>query len=207
MIMRKNERKRIMGESNQKCWHCKNITTCDWGKYGKPVEGWKARKVKKRLGHEYKETYDIIDCPEFETGETETNIQNYDKLIIAIVKQWRDDFVSVYLNVLIEEYRLGKATKLTRAEYETERKKAVHSILSDLLGERDAETAIESAESDAEMYFDIMVEWANGADEKEIAEKVGKDRFSIAKNLLKRKEPFRTKRIESLKRQGKNDII
>lgn len=196
-----------MGESNQKCWCCKNVTTCDWGKYGKPVEGWKARKVKKRLGHEYKETYDIIDCPKFETGEIETNIQNYDSLIKAIVKQWRDDFISVYLKVLIEEYRLGRATKQTRTEYEIERNKAVHSILSDLLGETGAETAVESAETDAETYFDIMEEWSNGADEKELAEKVGKDRFSIAMNFLKRKEPFRTKRLESLKKQEKNDII
>ena len=43
--------------------------------------------------------------------------------------------------------------------------------------------------------------------EKELAEKVGEDRFDIALKLLKNKEPFKTKRVESLKRNRENDII
>lgn len=199
--------------SFQKCWHCKNAVTCDWGKYGKPIDGWKAKKAKikkakiKCGSSPYIETYDIKDCPKFEQGEPETDLRNYDLLIEAIIQQWRADFVSTYLGVLIEEYRLGTATKPTRKEYEIERSEAVNGILSDLLGEKAAETAIERAESDAEVYFDIAKEWLEGADEKDLAEKVGKDRFDIAMKFLRSREPFKTKRLESLKRQRENDII
>lgn len=194
----KNPKKK---RSSQKCWHCKNVSTCDWGKYGKPIEGWKAKKAKIKYSYTNMETYDIKECPKFEQGEPETNIQNYDLLIEAIIRQWRAEFISIYLGVLIEEFRLGRVTKPTRKEYEIERNKAVHSILSDLLGEQVAETAVERAESDAEMYFDIAKEWANGADEKELAQKVGKDRFDIAMKFLRSREPFKTKRLESLKCQ------
>lgn len=193
--------------SIQKCWHCKNAATCDWGKYGKPIEGWKAKKVKIKEGRTFVETYDIKDCPKFEQGEPETKLQNYDLLIEAIIRRWRVDFVSTYLWVLIEEYRLGRATKPTRKEYEIERSESLNSILSDLLGEKVAETAVERAESDAERYFDIAEEWANGADEKELAEKVGKDRFDVAMKFLRGREPFKTKRLESLKNQEENGTI
>jgi hypothetical protein len=194
--------------SFQKCWHCKNVATCDWGKYGKPIEGWKAKKAKIKCGRSpYIETYDIKDCPKFEQGEPETNIQNYDLLIEAIIRQWRVDFVSTYLGVLIEEYRLGTVTKPTRKEYEIERSESLNSILSDLLGEKVAETAVERAESDAERYFDIAKEWSEGADEKELAEKVGKDSFDISMKFLRSREPFKSKRRESLKNQEENGTI
>ena len=66
---------------------------------------------------------------------------------------------------------------------------------------------VERAEIDAEMYFDIAEEWANRTDEKELAEKVGQERFDIALKFLRSKETFKTKRVKSLKRQKKNDII
>lgn len=193
--------------STQKCWECKNVATCDWGKYGKPIEGWKAKKAKIKSGYMHMETYKIQDCPKFEQGEPETNIQNYDLLIEAIIRRWRADFVSVYLGVLIEEFRLGRATKPTRKEYEIERAEAVNGILSDLLGEKVAETAVERAEEDDEIYFGIAEEWAYGADEKELAEKFGKDRFDIAMKFLRSREPFKTKRLESLKSQQENGTI
>lgn len=193
--------------SSQKCWHCKNVASCDWGKYGKPIEGWKAKKAKIKSGYLHMETYNIKDCPKFEQGEPETNIQNYDFLIEAVIRQWRADFISTYLKVLIEEYRLGTATKPTRKEYEIERSEAANGILSDLLGEKVAETAIERAESDAEVYFDIAKEWSEGADEKELAEKVGKDRFDISMKFLRTREPFKSKRRESLKNQEENGTI
>ena len=193
-------------KKDQKCWHCRNISTCEWGKSGEPVEGWDAEKTEINCGNQYIETYDIRDCPKFEQGTPEI-IQNYDVLVEAIIERWRIDFIRIYLEVLIEEFRFGRATEKTRKKYEIERKKAIRSILSDLYGEQGIERVVERAEIDAEMYFDIAEEWANGADEKELAEKVGEDRFDIALKLLKNKEPFKTKRIESLKRNRENDII
>ena len=194
-------------KKDQKCWHCRNISTCEWGKAGEPVEGWDAEKTKINIGDDkYIDTYDIRDCPKFEQG-TQEIIQNYDVLVEAIIERWRIDFIRIYLEVLIEEFRLGRATEPTKKKYEIERKKAIRSILSDLYGEQGIERVVERAEIDAEMYFDIAEEWANGADEKELAEKVGEDRFDIALKLLKNKEPFKTKRIESLKRNRENDII
>ena len=194
-------------KKDQKCWHCRNISTCEWGKAGEPVEGWDAEKTKINIGDDkYIDTYDIRDCPKFEQG-TQEIIQNYDVLVEAIIERWRIDFIRIYLEVLIEEFRFGRATEKTRKKYEIERKKAIRSILSDLYGEQGIERVVERAEIDAEMYFDIAEEWANGADEKELAEKVGEDRFDIALKLLKNKEPFKTKRIESLKRNRENDII
>ena len=194
-------------KKDQKCWHCRNISTCEWGKSGEPVEGWDAEKTKINIGDDkYIDTYDIRDCPKFEQGTPEI-IQNYDVLVEEIIERWRIDFIRIYLEVLIEEFRLGRATEPTKKKYEIERKKAIRSILSDLYGEQGIERVVERAEIDAEMYFDIAEEWANGADEKELAEKVGEDRFDIALKLLKNKEPFKTKRIESLKRNRENDII
>ena len=193
-------------KKDQKCWHCRNISTCEWGKHGEPVKGWDAEKTEINCGNQYIETYDIRDCPKFEEGTPEIN-QNYDVLVEAIIERWRLDFISIYLEVLIEEYRFGRATEKTRKKYEIERAKAIRSILSDLYGEPGIEHVVERAEIDAEMYFDIAEEWANGADEKELAEKVGEDRFDIALKLLKNKEPFKTKRVESLKRNRENDII
>ena len=194
-------------KKDQKCWHCRNISTCEWGKAGEPVEGWDAEKTKINIGDDkYIDTYDIRDCPKFEQG-TQEIIQNYDVLVEEIIERWRIDFIRIYLEVLIEEFRLGRATEPTKKKYEIERKKAIRSILSDLYGEQGIERVVERAEIDAEMYFDIAEEWANGADEKELAEKVGEDRFDIALKLLKNKEPFKTKRIESLKRNRENDII
>ena len=57
------------------------------------------------------------------------------------------------------------------------------------------------------MYFGIAEQWAYGASGKELAKRFGKDRRDIALKLLKNKEPFKTKRIESLKRNRENDII
>ena len=194
-------------KKDQKCWHCRNISTCEWGKSGEPVEGWDAEKTKINIGDDkYIDTYDIRDCPKFEQGTPEI-IQNYDVLVEEIIERWRIDFIRIYLEVLIEEFRFGRATEPTKKKYEIERKKAIRSILSDLYGEQGIERVVERAEIDAEMYFDIAEEWANGADEKELAEKVGEDRFDIALKLLKNKEPFKTKRIESLKRNRENDII
>ena len=193
-------------KKDQKCWHCRNISTCEWGKSGEPVEGWDAEKTEINCGNQYIETYDIRDCPKFEEGTPEIN-QNYDVLVEAIIERWRIDFIRIYLEVLIEEFRFGRATEKTRKKYEIERKKAIRSILSDLYGESGIERVVERAEIDAEMYFDIAEEWANGADEKELAEKVGEDRFDIALKFLKSKEPFKTKRLESLKRNRENDII
>ena len=194
-------------KKDQKCWHCRNNSTCEWGKAGEPVEGWDAEKARINIGDDkYIDTYDIRDCPKFEKGTPEIN-QNYDVLVEAIIERWRLDFISIYLEVLIEEFRFGRATEKTRKKYEIERKKAIRSILSDLYGEQGIERVVERAEIDAEMYFDIAEEWANGADEKELAEKVGKDRFDIALKFLKSKEPFKTKRHESLKRNRENDII
>ena len=192
---------------DQKCWHCRNISTCEWGKSGEPVEGWDAEKTKINIGNDkYIDTYDIRDCPKFEQGTPEI-IQNYDVLVEAIIERWRLDFISIYLKVLIEEYRLGRATEKTRKKYEIERAKAIRSILSDLYGEPGIERVVERAEIDAEMYFDIAEEWAYGASGKELAKRFGKDRRDIALKLLKNKEPFKTKRIESLKRNRENDII
>ena len=197
----------ITMKKDQKCWHCRNISTCEWGKSREPVEGWDAEKTKINIGDDkYIDTYDIRDCPKFEKGTPEI-IQNYDVLVEEIIERWRIDFIRIYLEVLIEEFRLGRATEPTKKKYEIERKKAIRSILSDLYGEQGIERVVERAEIDAEMYFDIAEEWANGADEKELAEKVGEDRFDIALKLLKNKEPFKTKRIESLKRNRENDII
>ena len=193
-------------KKDQKCWHCRNISTCEWGKSGEPVEGWDAEKTEINCGNQYIETYDIRDCPKFEKGTPEIN-QNYDVLVEAIIERWRLDFISIYLEVLIEEYRLGRATEKTRKKYESERKKAIRSILSDLYGEPGIERVVERAEIDAEMYFDIAEEWSYGASGKELAKRFGKDRRDIALKFLKNKEPFKTKRIESLKRNQENDII
>ena len=192
---------------DQKCWHCRNISTCEWGKSGEPVEGWDAEITKINIGDDkYIDTYDIRDCPKFEKGTPEIN-QNYDVLVEAVIERWRIDFIRIYLEVLSEEFRFGRATEKTRKKYEIERAKAIRSIISDLFGEEAAKNAVERAEEDAEIYFGIAEEWANGADEKELAEKVGEDRFDIALKLLKNKEPFKTKRVESLKRNRENDII
>ena len=194
-------------KKDQKCWHCRNISTCEWRKSGEPVEGWDAEKARINIGDDkYIDTYDIRDCPKFEKGTPEIN-QNYDVLFEAIIERWRLDFISIYLDVLVEECRLGRATEETKTKYKTERAKAIRSILQDLIGKQDAEQAVERAEIDAEIYFDIAEEWANGADEKELAEKVGEERFDIALKFLRSKEPFKTKRIESLKRNRENDII
>ena len=194
-------------KKDQKCWHCRNISTCEWGKSGEPVEGWDAEKTKINIGDDkYIDTYDIRDCPKFEKGTPEI-IQNYDVLVEAIIERWRIDFIRIYLEVLIEEFRFGRAKEKTRKKYEIERKKAIRSILSDLYGEPGIEYVVERAEIDAEMYFDIAEEWANGASGKELAKRFGKDRRDIALKFLKNKEPFKTKRIESLKRNRENDII
>ena len=193
-------------KKDQKCWHCRNISTCEWGKSGEPVEGWDAEKAKINVGNQYIDTYDIRDCPKFEKGTPEIN-QNYDVLVEAIIERWRLDFISIYLEVLIEEYRFGRATEKTRKKYEIERKKAIRSILSDLYGEPGIERVVERAEIDAEMYFDIAEEWAYGTSGKELAKRFGKDRRDIALKFLKNKEPFKTNRIESLKRNRENDII
>ena len=193
-------------KKDQKCWHCRNISTCEWGKSGEPVEGWDAEKTEINCGNQYIETYDIRDCPKFEKGTPEIN-QNYDVLVEAIIERWRIDFIRIYLEVLIEEFRFGRATEKTRKKYESERKKAIRSILSDLYGEPGIERVVERAEIDAEMYFDIAEEWAYGASGKELAKRFGKDRRDIALKFLKNKEPFKTKRIESLKRNRENDII
>ena len=66
---------------------------------------------------------------------------------------------------------------------------------------------VERAEIDAELYFGIAEEWSYGTSGKELAKRFGKDRRDIALKLLKNKEPFKTKRIESLKRNRGNDII
>ena len=193
-------------KKDQKCWHCRNISTCEWGKSGEPVEGWDAKEAKINVGNQYIDTYDIRDCPKFEKGTPEI-IQNYDVLVEAIIERWRIDFIRIYLEVLIEEFRFGRATEKTRKKYEIERKKAIRSILSDLYREPGIERVVERAEIDAEMYFDIAEEWAYGASGKELAKRFGKDRRDIALKLLKNKEPFKTKRIESLKRNRENDII
>ena len=193
-------------KKDQKCWHCRNISTCEWGKSGEPVEGWNAEKTEINCGNQYIETYDIRDCPKFEEGTPEIN-QNYDVLVEAIIERWRIDFIRIYLEVLIEEYRFGRATEKTRKKYEIERAKAIRSILSDLYGEPGIEHVVERAEEDAEMYFDIAEEWAYGTSGKELAKRFGKDRLDIALKFLKNKEPFKTKRIESLKRNRENDII
>ena len=191
---------------DQKCWHCKNVTSCEWGKYGKPIEGWEAEKTEINCGNQYIDTYDIRDCPKFEKGTPEIN-QNYDVLVEAIIERWRIDFIRIYLEVLIEEFRFGRAKEETRKKYEIERAKAIRSIISDLFGEEAAKNAVERAEEDAEMYFDIAEEWSYGTSGKELAKRFGKDRRDIALKLLKNKEPFKTKRIESLKRNRENDII
>ena len=193
-------------KKDQKCWHCRNVASCEWGKHGEPVEGWDAEKTEINCGNQYIETYDIRDCPKFEKGTPEIN-QNYDVLVEAIIERWRLDFISIYLEVLIEEYRFGRATEKTRKKYESERKKAIRSILSDLYGEPGIERVVERAEIDAEMYFDIAEQWAYGASGKELAKRCGKDRRDIALKVLKNKEPCKTKRIESLKRNRENDII
>ena len=194
-------------KKDQKCWHCRNISTCEWGKSGEPVEGWDAEKTKINIGDDkYIDTYDIRDCPKFEQGTPEI-IQNYDVLVEAIIERWRIDFIRIYLEVLIEEYRLGRAKEKTRKKYEIERAKAMRSILSDLFGEPGIEQVVERAEEDAEMYFDIAEEWSYGTSGKELAKRFGKDRRDIALKFLKNKEPFKTKRIESLKRNRENDII
>ena len=191
---------------DQKCWHCKNVTSCEWGKYGKPIEGWEAEKTKINCGNQYIDTYDIRDCPKFEKGTPEIN-QNYDVLVEAIIERWRIDFIRIYLEVLIEEFRFGRAKEKTRKKYEIERAKAMRSILTDLYGETGIEQVVERAEEDAEMYFDIAEQWAYGASGKELAKRFGKDSRDIALKFLKNKEPFKTKRIESLKRNRENDII
>ena len=199
----KNPKKK---RSSQKCWHCRNISTCEWGKSGEPVEGWDAEKAKINVGNQYIDTYDIRDCPKFEKGTPEIN-QNYDVLVEAIIERWRIDFIRIYLEVLIEEFRFGRAKEKTRKKYEIERAKAMRSILSDLYGEPGIERVVERAEEDAEMYFDIAEEWSYGTSGKELAKRFGKDSLDIALKLLKNKEPFKTKRIESLKRNRENDII
>ena len=199
-----NERTKAKG---QKCWHCRNISTCEWGKSGEPVEGWDAEKSRINIGDgQYIDTYDIRNCPKFEKGTPEI-IQNYDVLVEAIIERWRIDFIRIYLEVLIEEFRFGRATEKTRKKYEIERKKAIRSIISDLFGEEAAKNAVERAEEDAEIYFGIAEEWAYGTSGKELAKRFGKDRLDIALKFLKNKEPFKTKRIESLKRNRENDII
>lgn len=201
--MTMNERTKA---KDQKCWHCKNVASCEWGKYGKPIDGWEAEKTKINCGNQYIDTYDIRDCPKFEKGTPEIN-QNYDVLVEAIIERWRIDFIRIYLEVLIEEFRFGRAKEKTRKKYEIERAKAMQSILSDLYGEPGIEQVVEHAEEDAEMYFDIAEQWAYGESGKELAKRFGKDRRDIALKLLKNKEPFKTKRIESLKRNRENDII
>ena len=104
-------------KSTQKCWECKNVATCEWGRLGKPVEGWKAKKIKAKNGKAFIETYDIKDCPKFEEGQPETKIEHYDALIEAILAQFRTDFTSAYLDVLIEGSTIGKVTSSLSCYY------------------------------------------------------------------------------------------
>lgn len=194
-------------KSTQKCWECKNISTCDWGRLGKPIDGWKAKKVKIKYGSAFHETYDIKDCPKFEEGQPETKIEHYDALIEAILAQFRTDFTSAYLEVLIEGSTIGKVTDRTKREYLYIRESALTGILSEIWGDKTAEKNIERMESLAENYFDIAEEWARGADEKELAEKYGKWKFNNSMLFLRGREPFKSRRRESLKNQAENVTI
>lgn len=57
------------------CWNCKNACGgCSWSKEFKPVEGWDATysPVMYARGYDYKrefkESYVVHECPEFERG-------------------------------------------------------------------------------------------------------------------------------------------
>lgn len=57
-------------QGKQPCWNCKNFAGgCSWSKRFEPVEGWQAKKVRRKGGGKYMgfyETYAIEFCPEFE---------------------------------------------------------------------------------------------------------------------------------------------
>lgn len=68
--------KPVTGQRANICWDCgRNIAECPWLHAGKPVKGWKAKKIKKKFGRyesgtsrrlKWEETYAITDCPLYE---------------------------------------------------------------------------------------------------------------------------------------------
>lgn len=68
--------KPVTGQRANICWDCgRNIEECPWLHAGKPVKGWKAKKIKKKFGRyepgesrrlKWEETYAITACPLYE---------------------------------------------------------------------------------------------------------------------------------------------